>query len=116
MAVDWKNRKPLLGNCLGGLSGPAIKPIALRCVYQAAQAVDTPLVGIGGIATVDDAMQFLVTGASAIQVGTANYYDPTASMKIAEGLPAALAKEGVSGVSRVADVVGSLQTDNEATH
>jgi dihydroorotate dehydrogenase (NAD+) catalytic subunit len=104
----------VLGNRLGGLSGPAIKPIALRCVYQAARAVSTPLVGIGGIANVDDAMEFLVTGASAIQVGTANYYDPTASAKIADGLPAALARLGVASA---AAAVGSLdpgEADNRS--
>ena len=63
MAIDWRRRRPLLGNVMGGLSGPAIKPIALRCVYQAAQAVKTPLIGIGGIATIDDVMEFLVAGA-----------------------------------------------------
>jgi dihydroorotate dehydrogenase (NAD+) catalytic subunit len=106
MAVDWRRRKPLLGNVLGGLSGPAIKPIALRCTYQVSQAVDTPLIGIGGIATLDDVLEFLVTGASAVQLGTVNFYDPTSSMRIVEGLPAALAE---LGARRVADVVGTLQ-------
>ena len=64
MAVDWRRRRPMLGNVLGGLSGPAIKPIALRCVYQVARAVDTPLIGIGGIATIDDVLEFLVAGAT----------------------------------------------------
>jgi dihydroorotate dehydrogenase (NAD+) catalytic subunit len=105
MAVDWRRRRPMLGNVLGGLSGPAIKPIALRCVYQAAQAVKTPLVGIGGIATIDDVMEFLVAGASAVQVGTANYYDPTATMKILDQLPIAL---GELNASRVSDIVGTL--------
>ena len=105
MAVDWRKRRPLLGNVMGGLSGPAIKPVALRCVYQVAQAVDTPLIGIGGIATIDDVMQFLVAGASAVQIGTANYYDPTVSMKLIDRLPAALAE---AGARRVDDVVGTL--------
>jgi dihydroorotate dehydrogenase (NAD+) catalytic subunit len=107
MAVDWRRRRPMLGNVMGGLSGPAIKPIALRCVYQVSRAVNTPLVGIGGIATIDDVMEFLVAGASAVQVGTANYYDPTVSMKLLDQLPAALAE---AGASKVADVVGTLQT------
>jgi dihydroorotate dehydrogenase (NAD+) catalytic subunit len=106
MAIDWRKRRPMLGNVLGGLSGPAIKPIALRCVYQAAQAVKTPLIGIGGIATIDDVMEFFVAGASAVQVGTANYYDPTVSMKLADALPAALAE---AGVSRVSEIVGTLR-------
>ena len=76
MAVDWRQRRPLLGNVLGGLSGPAIKPIALRAVYQVARAVRIPVVGIGGIATIDDVMEFLVAGAAAVQIGTANFYNP----------------------------------------
>jgi len=105
MAIDWRKRRPMLGNIVGGLSGPAIKPIALRCVYQAAQAVKTPLIGIGGIATIDDVMEFFVAGASAVQVGTANYYDPTVSMKLVDALPAALAEFGAQSVS---EVVGTL--------
>ena len=88
MAVNWRQRRPMLGNVLGGLSGPAIKPIALRIVYQVAQAVKIPLVGIGGIATIDDVMEFLVTGATAVQIGTANFYNPTVSMQILDALPA----------------------------
>jgi dihydroorotate dehydrogenase (NAD+) catalytic subunit len=106
MAVDWRRRQPLLGNVLGGLSGPAIKPVALRCVYQVAQAVDIPVVGIGGIATVDDVMEFLVAGATAVQIGTANYYDPTVSQRLVEQMPAALAE---AGVRRVADLVKTLR-------
>ncbi|MFK8114398.1 MAG: dihydroorotate dehydrogenase, partial [Rubripirellula sp.] len=90
IAVDWKRRKPMLGNGMGGLSGPAIKPIALRCVHQVARAVDIPIIGIGGIATIDDVMQFLVTGASAVQIGTANYYDPHVSTRLVDELPGAL--------------------------
>ena len=111
MAIDWRGRKPLLGNIMGGLSGPAIKPIALRAVYQAAQVVDTPIIGIGGIATVDDVMEFLVAGASAVQLGTVNYYHPTASMEILDALPAALAEIGASSV---AEVVGTLDTQRPA--
>jgi dihydroorotate dehydrogenase (NAD+) catalytic subunit len=91
---------------MGGLSGPAIKPIALRCVYQAARAVSIPLIGIGGIATVDDVMEFLVAGATAVQIGTANYYDPTVSTTVLDQLPAALRE---AGVQHVAELVGSLQ-------
>jgi dihydroorotate dehydrogenase (NAD+) catalytic subunit len=92
---------------MGGLSGPAIKPIALRCVYQAANAVEIPIVGIGGIATVDDVMEFFVAGATAVQIGTANYYDPTVSTRIIDELPGALA---AAGVRSVADLVGTLNT------
>ncbi len=106
MAVDWRRQKPMLGNGMGGLSGPAIKPIALRAVYQVAQAVDIPVIGVGGIATLDDVMEFLVAGASAVQIGTANFYNPTASMKILDQLPDAL---GALKAKCVADVVGTLR-------
>lgn len=106
MGIDWRRRRPLLGNVLGGLSGPAIKPIALRCVYQIAKAVKTPIVGVGGIASIDDTMEFLVAGASAVQVGTASFYRPTAAIEILDALPAALASLGAKGV---ADVVGTLE-------
>lgn len=105
MAVDWRRRKPLLGNVLGGLSGPAIKPIALRCVFQVAQAVEVPIVGIGGISSLDDVMEFLVAGATAIQIGTANYYQPDVSMRVLDQLPAALDELGAQSVR---EVVGSL--------
>ncbi len=106
MAVRWRERRPVLGNVLGGLSGPAIKPIALRIVYQVAKAVKIPLVGIGGIATIDDVMEFLVTGATAVQIGTANFYNPKVSMQILDALPAALAELGATSV---AEVVGTLE-------
>ena len=107
MAIDWRRKRPLLGNVLGGLSGPAIKPIALRCVYQVSRAVATPLIGIGGIACIDDVMEFFVAGATAVQIGTANYYDPTVSMRILDQLPAALVE---AGARSVAELVGTLQT------
>ncbi len=106
MAVNWRRRRPVLGNVLGGLSGPAIKPIALRIVYQVARAVKIPLVGVGGIASVDDVMDFLVTGATAVQIGTANFYNPKVSMQILDALPTALAELGANSVS---EVVGTLQ-------
>ena len=110
MAVDWRGRRPLLGNDMGGLSGPAIKPVALRCVYQVARSVDVPLIGIGGIATLDDVMEFLVAGASAVQIGTANYYDPSISMRLIDELPGALAD---AGVTRIRDISGTI-TSNRA--
>ncbi len=106
MAVDWRRRRPRLGNVLGGLSGPAIKPIALRIVYQVYRAVKIPLVGIGGIAGIDDCMEFLVAGASAVQVGTANFYRPTAAVEILDALPEALR---LLGAASVGEVVGTLQ-------
>ena len=98
----------MLGNVLGGLSGPAIKPIALRAVYQIANSVKTPVIGIGGIATVDDVMEFLVTGASAVQIGTANFYNPGATASILSALPDAVAE---TGKKNVAEVVGTLKVD-----
>jgi len=106
MAIDWRRRRPILGNILGGLSGPAIKPIALRAVYQVARAVSVPLMGIGGIATIDDVMEFLLAGATAVQIGTANFYDPTVCIKILDALPGALAQLGASGIG---EVVGKLE-------
>jgi dihydroorotate dehydrogenase (NAD+) catalytic subunit len=106
MAVDWRRRRPILGNVLGGLSGPAIKPIALRIVYQVAKAVKIPLMGIGGIATVDDVMEFLVAGATAVQIGTANFYNPRVSLEILDALPAALTELGATSVS---EVVGTMK-------
>ena len=106
LAVDWRNRKPRLGNGFGGLSGPAIKPIALRCVRHVYKAVKIPVIGIGGIETIDDAMEFFVTGASAVQIGTANFYNPTATMQILDALPSALAE---LGAKNVAEIVGTLE-------
>ena len=111
MAVDWRRRRPMLGNVLGGLSGPAIKPIALRCVHQVHSAVDIPIIGIGGIATIDDVMQFLVSGAAAVQIGTANYYDPTVSMRLLEALPEAVASLGATSVQ---SIVGTLDASRIA--
>lgn len=106
MAVDWRRRVPRLGNVLGGLSGPAIKPIALRAVYQLKQAVSIPIIGVGGIATVDDCMEFFVVGAAAVQVGTASFYRPTAVIDILDRLPDALR---TLRAQRLADVVGTIR-------
>ncbi len=107
MAVDWRKRKPLLANVVGGLSGPAIKPIALRCVYQVASQVGVPVIGVGGIANLDDMMEFLIAGASAVQIGTANYYDPLVSLKLIRGLPGGLNSIGATSVR---EIVGTLKT------
>lgn len=108
MAIDWRKRRPILGNITGGLSGPAIKPLALRLVWQVARNVDIPIIGIGGIATLDDVMEFLVAGASAVQIGTANFYDPTVSVRIADGLPNLLSELGVGSVR---EVIGSVKSE-----
>lgn len=110
MAIDWRKRRPMLGNVMGGMSGPAIKPIALRCVHQVRTAVEVPIIGIGGIANLDDVMQFLVAGASAIQIGTANYYDPQASMRILDELPAAVRSLGASAVQEVVGTLDACKT------
>ena len=108
MAIDWRRRRPLLGNVVGGLSGPAIKPIALRAVYQAARATETPIIGIGGIATCDDVMEFLVAGATAVQLGTVNFYNPKASMEVLDALPEAIGELGATGLD---EIVGTLNID-----
>jgi len=108
MAIDWRRRRPRLGNVMGGLSGPAIKPIALRIVYQVARAVNVPVVGIGGIESVDDVMEFLVAGATAVQIGTANFYNPTVTMQVLDALPDTLAE---LGATRVEQIVGTLQPE-----
>lgn len=106
MAVDWKKRKPVLGAGFGGLSGPAIKPVALRMVFQVARAVRVPIIGVGGIQSVDDVMEFLVAGATAVQVGTANFYDPTGAERLVDDLDALLKREGHAHVN---EVIGTLK-------
>ncbi len=106
MEVDVGRRRPVLSNVLGGLSGPAIRPIALRMVWQVAQAVQIPICGVGGIATAEDAVKFMLCGATAIQVGTANYLDPGVSERIAQGLAEYAQRHGFA---RVADLTGALE-------
>jgi dihydroorotate dehydrogenase (NAD+) catalytic subunit len=108
MSIDINTRRPRIANVTGGLSGPAIKPIAVRCVFQAARAVSIPLVGIGGIATVEDALEFIIAGASAIQVGTANFYDPSASIRIVDGLADYCRHHGLASIR---ELIGSLRLD-----
>ena len=107
MAIDWKKRRPILGNTLGGLSGPAIKPLALRIVWQVAQAVKIPIIGVGGIQCLNDVMEFIVAGATAVQVGTANFYNPGLSSELVDHLGEIVQQEGVSNIS---ELVGTLQT------
>lgn len=103
MAIDIKNRRPFLGNVTGGLSGPAIKPVALRMVYEVAGAVKVPIIGCGGITTANDAIEFIMAGASAIEVGTATLVNPRAPLDILEGIEQFMAREKVD---RLADLVG----------
>jgi dihydroorotate dehydrogenase (NAD+) catalytic subunit len=104
--VDVETRRPTLWNGLGGLSGPAIRPVALRMVWQCARAVSIPVCGIGGISSASDAVAFLLCGASAVQVGTANYLNPRAALDVVEGLEAYCVRHGVG---RVADLIGTLE-------
>ncbi len=106
MAINAKTRKPVLSTITGGLSGPAVKPIALRMVWQVAQAVKVPIVGMGGIMNTTDAVEFLLAGASAIQVGTANFIDPCITSKIVDGLEL-YCKE--NGFDKVSDLIGALE-------
>ena len=106
LAVDWKRRQPILGNRLGGLSGPAIKPLALRIVWQVAQSVDIPIIGIGGIQSLDDVMEFIVTGASAVQIGTANFYDPGISSRLVGELQRLLKHQDIGSIT---ELIGTLE-------
>jgi len=106
MAVDVGTRKPKLSTVTGGLSGPAIKPVALAKVYEVSRVVKIPILGIGGIVTSEDALEFLIVGASAVQIGTANYIDPSTGVRVAEGLRTFCEEHGFQDVG---DVVGSLE-------
>ena len=106
MAIDIETRRPKLANITGGLSGPAIKPIALRMVWQVAQKVKIPVIGVGGIMTAEDALEFLIAGAVAVQVGTANLINPHATIDIIEGIEAFLIKRNIP---RITDIIGTLQ-------
>jgi dihydroorotate dehydrogenase (NAD+) catalytic subunit len=106
MAVDVETRRPKLGNTIGGLSGPAIKPIALRMVWEAVQAVGIPVIGIGGIVDASDALEFLIVGARAVQVGTANFINPRATVEVAEGLKSYLLEKDIPDISQL---IGSLR-------
>jgi dihydroorotate dehydrogenase (NAD+) catalytic subunit len=106
MAVDIHTRRPKLANRTGGLSGPAIRPIAVRMVHQVVQAVQIPVIGIGGIMTATDALEFLIVGAKAVQVGTANFIDPAAMLTIIDGIEAFLLEEGLDDIEQV---IGSLE-------
>ncbi len=101
MKMDIKSRRPLLGNTFGGLSGPAIKPVALRMVYQTAKEINIPIIGIGGISTWEDALEFILAGATAVQVGTANFRNPRAMIEIIEGLENYLQKENINGIEEL---------------
>jgi len=107
MAIDLQSRRPKLANIIGGLSGPAIKPVALRMVYQVAQAVSIPVIGIGGIETAEDALEFILAGAAAIQIGTANFVDPSAAEKAVEGIESYMRSQGLNSISQLVGQVTS---------
>ncbi len=106
MAIDISRRRPLLGNVTGGLSGPAIKPVALYVVYEVAGAVELPVIGCGGITTASDAIEFIVAGASAVQVGTASFINPRAPFDVLEGIEQFMEKEGVKDIT---ELIGAIR-------
>lgn len=106
LVIDWRKRRPILGGNFGGLSGPAIKPVALRIVAQVRKAVDIPIIGVGGIASLTDVLDFLVAGASAVQIGTASFYDPGLAQRLVTELEQTLTDENIADV---ADLVGTLE-------
>jgi len=106
MAIDTERRRPLLSTITGGLSGPAVKPIALRMVWQVAQAIKIPVIGMGGIMSWKDAVEFLLAGATAIQIGTANFIDPTVTIKVIDGINDYLDRHGYKSVN---DIIGALE-------
>jgi dihydroorotate dehydrogenase (NAD+) catalytic subunit len=112
MAIDPHTRKPKLGNVMGGLSGPAIRPVIVRMVFQCARAVRIPIIGCGGIMSADDAVEYLLAGAAAVQVGTASFLDPAAMIRIIDGLLAYCERHGVA---RVGELTGALRIDAELT-
>ena len=107
MAIDPATRKPRIANVTAGLSGPAIKPIAVRMVYDAAQSVKIPVIGMGGISTASDILEFMLAGAAVIEVGTANFWDPCATEKIVDGVRRWCLEHRVS---RITDLIGTLET------
>lgn len=105
MAIDVERRKPCLSTITGGLSGPAIKPIALRMVWQTAKKVNIPVVGLGGIMNADDALQFIMAGASAVQIGTANFVEPSATMKILDGIEEYCVRHNIKEISEIRGII-----------
>lgn len=106
MAIDLRRRRPALANVFGGLSGPAIKPVALRMVYQVAKSVEIPVIGIGGIESAADALEFMLAGATAVQIGTANFVNPRASEDVVDGIGAYAIEEGLSSIR---EIIGALE-------
>ncbi len=105
MAIDVERRRPMLSTVTGGLSGPAVRPVAVRMVWQVAKAVEIPVVGLGGIATATDALEFIMAGATAVQVGTCNFTDPTTCVKIIDGLTKYCERHGVNSISELRGII-----------
>ena len=105
MAVDVEKRRPVLSTVTGGLSGPCVKPVALRMVWQVSKAVSIPVVGLGGIMTAEDALEFIMAGASAVEVGTANFIDPAVTIKIIEGIEDYCHRHGISSLSEIRGII-----------
>ena len=112
MAIDVHTRRPKLTNIVGGLSGPAIRPIAVRMVYECRQVVTLPIIGMGGIATADDVLEFMIAGATAVQVGTANFVDPFLWKKLLDGIRAYMAQHKIT---RLTELTGTLETTRRET-
>ena len=112
MAIDVHTRRPKLSNIVGGLSGPAIRPIAVRMVYECRQAVKLPIIGMGGIATADDVLEFMIAGATAVQVGTANFVDPFLWKKLLDGIRAYMTRHEIA---RLTELTGTLDTAKQET-
>lgn len=105
MAIDVERRRPVLSTFTGGLSGPAVKPVAVRMVWQVAKAVDIPVVGLGGIVTAADALEFIMAGATAVQIGTANFIDPTTTIKVIEGLEEYCTRHNVQNINELRGII-----------
>jgi dihydroorotate dehydrogenase (NAD+) catalytic subunit len=106
MAIDIRSRRPVLANRIGGLSGPAVRPIAVRMVWEACKAVKIPVIGLGGIMNADDALEFLIAGARGVQIGTANFINPLATIQIIEGLERVMSDEGLTDIN---EIIGSIK-------
>jgi dihydroorotate dehydrogenase (NAD+) catalytic subunit len=109
MRIDIETRRPKIANITGGLSGPAIRPVALRMVWQVVQTVEIPVIGIGGIMTAEDALEFLIAGATAVQIGTANFINPRTTTDIIDGIENFLSQKSIASVT---DIIGTLETEN----
>ncbi len=105
MAIDVERRRPILSTITGGLSGPAVKPVAVRMVWQVAKAVNIPVVGLGGIVNASDALEFIMAGATAIQIGTANFIDPTVTMKVVDGIADYCTRHGISSLEEIRGII-----------